>query len=451
MSKKMRLIGLFLALFLWGLPEASQANHVAVKGEESPEAGFLYQQLGDPVVSDDPDNKVAFTAIIKSDGILPALKDNCIFKVEDADTGAAVACKGDDSPDGRKYLGFSDVSINAGGEVAWASRLTGGRNGVFRGDPAVVFFTGDPVPGPAVGLLKQFSLTVITDNGNVVARAAIQGGAGQGLFRCPPGGDCTEADGDAIVDGETLVLKGASVPDRPDQIFCEFTHLDASDYGIVFRAKTTDETVDPDCDAPDRTGVFRFKFGDDPDTDIVTIALEDELSNPYCVIPGGTRYDEISGAPSINNDGVVAFRAATRGLLRAQNLYLCDPADCPVIADPDDCTLGDVRPEVKVAAGDSAACGGVFGDFSPPALSDAGDIAFRARSTGNNLGIYIWDSASDTTDDVVCKDDPVADMDAEYTSFEPPAMSTGGKVVFKAGFKRTVGTPKQGSGIFLFE
>ncbi|OGS03886.1 MAG: hypothetical protein A3G41_07095 [Elusimicrobia bacterium RIFCSPLOWO2_12_FULL_59_9] len=445
MAKRIALTGLIVALALLGFLGTVQAaavlENVAVLGDESPIADHFYKEFGNPVTSDDATNKAGFFGRVKGDDV-----KRCLFKVDSTGAGSELACKGDIAPGGGKYIDFRDYSINTGGVMAWASSLTGGKSGVFRGDPTAVSLLGDAVPGG--GLLKSFSKTAINDDGDVVYRGEISPSSStdQAIFRCPQTadtgtGDCN-ADNAAL---EKLVQKGDELDDIAGRFFCALLQVDASNFGIVFKASTK-EDCDDDTESS-KVGMFRMPFGGA----IETMALEKAGSEPFPDV-GGTKYDEFTGSPSIENGGIVAFSATTKGLLAKENLYLCDPGvGCPTLADPEVFTAGDIIPEAPVQAGDADACGGDFVNFGAPALSDAGDMAFSARSTKGVRGVYIHRFATDALEAVACKGDLVPDvLDGEFTNFSDASMSTDGKVGFRGSFKQPV-APKKSQGIFVFE
>lgn len=310
--------------------------------------------------------------------------------------------------------------------------------GVFRDDPpAIAALLGDPVPGPTPGLLKEFSLVRITDAGDVVSKARISGGpvvggvtVDQGLFRCFGGdGNCSSTGTGTL---ETLVLKNGGVPDRVGREFCSFSHLAASNFGVAFRAST--KTNCADGAESSRVGIFRLPFGGGA---IETVALENEASNPF-PDPGGTRYSDIVGSPAIEDNGDVAFRAQTSGLLSLDVLFFCGFGVCPA-----------ARATVAVQEGDLNPDGKEFTSFSSPALADDGTMAFRGCFSGG-CGVYTLPPGGPLAT-VAKKGDAVPGEPATFAGFAPPAMSPDGKVTFKATIRETAPPQKTLRGIFLSE
>src|SRR5262249_56218957 len=144
---------------------------LALQNDPSP-AGFPYRRFGNPVVGDTPGR---VTVYARTRGV-----PRCIFKLDPTLAASVVVCRGDASPDGRGYLSFGEPpSINATSEVAWSSRLTFSRTGVYRGNgtQVPVALLGDPVPAPGTGLLSDFSFARIATSGDVAFIGSISSGA----------------------------------------------------------------------------------------------------------------------------------------------------------------------------------------------------------------------------------------------------------------------------------
>ena len=368
------------------LAESATLQKVAVDGDPAPDAGSFYRRkFRQPAVSDAAEAHIVASARI-------FINRTCLVKFDPGPgPDSLVVCRKDISPEGHEF--FGDPSIDIVGDAAWAAGLTAGRSGVFRGDATVVALTGDPSPaGP--GFLKKFSSAHITDAGDVVFEATISGGAvvggvtvDDGYFRCGGGDGNCSAGGTGTI--ETLVLKNDPVPDRPGRELCQLQALDASIFGIAFLAATRLDCAST-TEAP-LLGVFRKPFGGA----VVTVALQGDPANPV-LPPGGTTYGVLLGAPAVENDGIVAFRAVTTGLFVNDILYLCDPASCPT-----------VPAEAAVKQGDPDGNGSFFERFSSPALSDAADIAFQAKVNEGlrASGIYIRRAAGGTIDTVARTND----------------------------------------------
>lgn len=462
--KKLKLSGMVLAFTLWSVAGVAEAalGTVAVQDDESPETGFFYKDLQNPAVGSavgPATEGLAFFARVRQGGT----GKKCIFRVDETGAGSTIVCRQDISPDGRRFKTFSNPVINSGGTVAWASNVSGGVNGIYKGasPPTLVSLLGDPAPAGVAGLLNLLSLPAINDAGALVFKATISGAAvvggvalDQGIFRCSGGdGNCSSGGSGTLT---TLVLRNDPVPDRAGREFCGFTAVAASNFGIAFRAQTR-----PDCTLATgtREGIFRMPFGGA----IETIALQNETSGPFPDLGGtdGTKYssaDGSLGSPLIENSGIVGFQALTSGIVTIRALYLCDPAaSCPTFTTPPNGMPGDVIAETAVFQGQTDDDANTFQTLSEPALSDGGDIAFTAegRTPGgkDTRGVYIRRFADGDIETIVLQGNSVPGVvpAAEFTSFVQPSMSADGKVAFKATIRATNPPRKRRVGIFLFQ
>jgi hypothetical protein len=439
-----------LALVLVSSSASAQTlKAVAMEAEDAPLSGYIYRKLTRPVVSDASDVRVAFFAVAKPrPGILGTSQRGLFGEdpVVPANDGV-VALKGDPSPAGPLFVRLqSPPSINADREIAWASTLKGRKGGVFRGDgtsTSLVSLFGDD-PGLSGGLLETFSMAQITDDGDVVFRATINmgpeaGGAtvSEGVFACTGGdGNCSSGTG-ALTH---LVLQHDPVSDRAGRAFCSFEHLAASNFGIALAA-TTKEGCSDEEEIPAR-GVFRMAFGGS----IETIALEGEKSEPF-PDPTGTFYGSLTRVPAISNNGIVAFHASMGGILAGDALYVCDPAaNCP----------GTSGPAVVAQRGDVTAEGDALRTISGPGVSDAGDVAFKARAS-KPAAVGIYRVSGGEVEAVARKHDPAPKLDplepfGEFRSFRGNlTMSPGGRIVFMAKVKRVIGPKRNRRGIFVLD
>lgn len=429
----MKALVLFCAIA--GVASAATIETVALQNAPSPEAPFVYKKFDRPAVSDAAGERVAAFARLAG--------KKCLFALDATGSGTTVVCQKDLTPDGlhvftKVATNLGDASINAASTVAWAARVSAGRSGVYRSGPAVVAEIGDPVPAPGTGLLQAFSYARITDADDVLFVATISGGTvPQGIFRCGGGnGNCSAASGGTGT-LTALALVNDPVPDRPGRAFCKFLELDASTYGATFRAATQ-----LDCSDAGETpaiGIFRRPAAGP----IVTVALEGEACAPTPV-PGGTTYLRLPSAPAIANGGMVAFQGTTGGLLVNNVVYLCDPATCPASAATD-----------GVAQGDFDGNGNMFRTFSPPGVSDAGDMAFSAKVSGpagtrDALYIRRFDDSLETVVFAEVTPVPGSSPAAIFDQAFAPRMSSAGKVTFGGRIERNA-SPSKLRGIFLFE
>ena len=419
-----------------GRAHAATIKTVALQNDPSPRAPYLYRRFREVAVSDAVGQHVAVIAQLRG--------TRCLFKLDPDGVvpGATAACRHDPTPDALVFGNPGGPSIDVAGDVAFAAPVNPGRSGVFRSDPTFVATTGDPAPAPATGSLERFVFGRLSDTGDVAFEATIDGGAlvggvrvDQGLFLCSGGnGNCSAANGGTGVLGR-LALVNDAVPDRPGREFCSFAQLDASTFGIAFRASTQLDCADTA--EPPAVGVFRKPAGGP----IETLALQGEAANPN-PSPGGTVY-VLPQPPAISNTGVVAFVSAVTGSTTTAAIYRCTPGICP--ASP---------AQAAVSPGDTDVDGNVLINLETPEVSDAGDIAFHARvappSAHKVEALYIKRAAG-SLDRIVLVGDvvPGSSPVATFRGLGQPSASPAGKVAFVGRIRR--GTPPQLHGVFVFE
>jgi hypothetical protein len=431
---------LALLVLPFALADAASIKTVAVQGDTTPDPGFAYKKFDNPVVSDAAGQRVGVFA--RSSG-----GKRCIYRLDpDSAADATIECERTPSPDaGRAFGRFGEISINVTADIAWASRLDFGRQGVFRADPTqIVALLGDPVPPPGTGLLKDLLLGRITDANDVFFEATISGGAvvlgvevDQGLFRCTGGDGNCSATGTGTL--ETVLLVNDAVADRPGREFCSFGELSASAYGVAFRAETKMDCANNA--EPELEGVFRK-----PILGLVeTLALAGEPAEPF-PSPGGTTYVSPVGEPTIENLGTVAFLATSAGVTSTSALYICDPVGCPpALAD------------AAVNRGDLDDDGAGLRAFSRPAISLAKDIAFAAKADPPNgapyYAMYVRRFATTDIEQIARTNDTVPGLVPSAIfrfHLEPPSISAGGKIAFKSRIRRSV-SPKNRQAVFIVE
>jgi hypothetical protein len=333
-----------------------------------------------------------------------------LFRLDpDGGPGAAVAREKDPAPGGRLYGRLGSPSLTAAGDMAWTSRLSGGLGAVLRAGPALVAVLGDPAPGG--GLLRDPADATLTSAGDVVFRATISGGppgAGEAVFRCTGGdGRCT-AGGTGTL--EALLRAGDPVPDRPGREVCTLADVAASAFGVAVVATTRLDCTDG-AETP-LTGVFRLPFG----STLATVALQGEAAEPFPA-PGGTAYLAPRPLVTIAADGTIAFAATTSGVLATTALYVCAPGACPTAPAVAGVTLGEVDDG-----------GNAFLGLSAPAVTGAGDVAFRARLSGGAGGVYVRRAGGDI-ETIALTGSFVPATSLVIRSFTGnPVVSPGGKV-----------------------
>jgi hypothetical protein len=123
--------------------------------------------------------------------------------------------------------------------------------------------------------------------------------------------------------------------------------------------------------------VFRIDFAGSAGLELVALT-----GNPTDL--GATiTYQQFRDAPTIEDDGMVAFTAVTSTGPINEAVFLCDPdAGCP--ASPAESIV--VKSEVVPGENDE------LGKFSAPQIADNGDVVFTARprnGTGRGSSIYV--------------------------------------------------------------
>lgn len=432
--RKQTLVALWMALGAFALVDPAHAvmKLVALQGDPSPApANPPYGRFRVPAVADAPAQRIAAYSPTKG-------SDPCIWSLDpDLGPDGVVACRNDPSPDGRLFTVLQDPSINSAGETAFATRTTFGNDGVYRGNPpTVVALTNDPGPG---GLFQDNHRSAsISDAGDVVFLADLTGGAAgdAAIFSCGGGdGDCSPTNPPVTATLTTLVRVGDSLPAPfATYEFCSLTAVRASSFGIAFTAVAQLDCTDT-METP-RAGVFRRSTGGV----LAVVALVGEATSI-----GPTTYAGFRGTPAIANVGDVSFQADLVGTPTSA-LFRCNVATCPA-----------APATAAVESGELDINNNAIRFFSQPSVSNAGDLVFNARVSGGpagvSNGVFVWRAASDTVEPIVMKNDPVpSSPGAVFVNLlqGPPAISSGGKIAFKAKIKRPA-APRIRIGLFIEE
>lgn len=433
-------LGCALALVAGGHSSAyAQVTTVLVKGDPAPIAAGVYKGFRRPVASDAPLASLAFESKVRS-AVLGGVRG--IFADDPIGAGSAVVLRGDISPSGHQFRRLSRPSANALGDVWYQARLSGSERGEYGVSGTESSVVGMPAPAPAAGVLDNFSRPATSGNGDVVFHATIAGAAtisgimaDELIMRCTGGDrDCNGGTGTP----ELLVLKTDPIPDRPGRIICDLGEgVGASTFGIAFRATTKLDCTDIGEVALD--GVFRLAFGGA----IETVALTGEMSNPSPFV-GGTSYNQFDSVPAIEDDGIVAFAAATTGVQISDFIFRCDPGLCPV-----------APAEVWVESGEVDASGYALSRFDAIGINDAADVVFwslaRSVLSGQGPAIYVKRDGTGTFERIAGKGDQVPDqlLGSVFGKVRLPSMSPGGRIVWRSKMKRVVGGGTDA--LFLYE
>jgi hypothetical protein len=433
---------------------AASLKVVALQAESSPVAGAPYRKFvkRGPAVGGGAGERVVFEGLA-----IGTSKVKGIFAEEPGVGGSVIAQKGGPTGDGGLFRTFkktfTNPAIDSAGTVVLSSKLRGGfGEGVYArkaGDTTLttIVRTGDVAGGLPSGFLKRFSYTepiglVATTAVAFIADISAVPNVGgvdvdEVIYTCS-GGDLNCHVGSGTL--TPIVMRGDDVDDRPGDRICDITHLASSEFGVAFRA-----SVGPDCLlGPLTPAILRKAFGGS----VETLAIE-----------GGTAaftmstYTQFRRAIDVANDGTVAFLARTMsqafiGVRTA--MFICDPATCPA-----------APAEAAVSVGDTLPGGNLIRFFEMPrtVISDAGEMAFYAKSNGpqkGKTGIYIR-RANGTIEKIAEKGDTapkltLAEPDSVFRSVRKVvAMSDDGRVAFLAKTKRDVGPMKTRQGVFVFE
>ena len=444
-----------LLLSAEGRAFAATIKAVTIVSEPAPSGG-LYKKFvkRGPAVGANNGERVVFEGL----SAVPKVKG---LYAHDPDGGASlIAQKSGPAPDAKIFKTFDkrfvNPSIDSTGTIGLEAKLKQGfGEGIYlrkAGDTSLstTARTGDVAVGLASGFLKRFSYTepiglVATTAVTFIATISDMPNVGgldvdQVIYSCAGGDlDCHAGTGTLT----PLVTLQDPVDDRPGQEICSISHLAGSEYGIAFRAEIAADCVL----GPTTQGVFRKAFGV-PAGSVQTVALVGEPAEPAM-----STYTSFRRAIDINNDGTVAFRARWGSTLFTgvrTTQFICDPATCPSAPAEEAVTVGDLLPG-----------GNAIKAMENPktVISDAGDLAFFARSKGplgGQKGVYIR-RANGTIETVADKGDVaptlnVMDPVANFAAFSKGvAMSDDGRVAFRAKIKRSAGTQKTRQGIFVFE
>lgn len=351
-----------LVLVLFAGASAAQAQITTAVRSKDPTlgGGSELKKFRAAVVSDAAGERMAFRATVR-DG---TTSRKGIVRADAGGNGTVIAERDTPTPSGSTYRNFLQPAINSAGDVAWFAFLGDGRRGIFRtllADPnldRVAVIEGSEAPIAGTYQFEDFDAPELAESGAVVfwARAVdtMSTNVAEGIFVCEGGdGDCVTGSGTASV----LVRDGDVVAGRE---LCEFGRtVHVSDYGATFLATTRTNCSNP---SGNLEGAFRVNFAG---TLLEQVAL---IGNPTD-IGGGDTYQRFRDTPSIENDGIVAFRADTS---TTEAVFRCAPsAGCP----------GSTLP-VSIVEKGQLHSGSELRRFAGPQIANNGDVVFQARPRG---------------------------------------------------------------------
>jgi hypothetical protein len=378
---------------------------IALEGDTAPgTGGGTYSSFGiDPSINTSGD--VAFLASVTGGTALSG-----IF-VDSGGTDTAVALVGDTAPGtgGGTYSSLAGPSVNASGDVAFWSFMTGGTalSGIFvdsGGTDTAVALVGDTAPGTGGGTYSSFGIDLsINASGDVAFSASLTGGsASAGIFVDSGGTDTAVAlQGDSAPGtggGTYTFLSSASINASGDVMFSSPLTGGSASAGIFVDSGGTDAAVALDGDTAPGTGggiyagffdpsinasgdvafigsvtsgtAFSGVFVDSGGTD-TAVSLDGD-SAPGT---GGGTYSSFVGA-SINVFGDVAFRGFPMGGTVFDGIFV---------------DSGGTDTAVALGGGTAPGTGGgTYAGFSNPSINASREVAFTGFATGGTVSQGIF-------------------------------------------------------------
>jgi len=299
---------LTLALSLLAIPATdAQAlswtcSTVVQEGEADPGIGVFKTRFDDPAINSSGD--VAFHARVKN-------ANRRVYLYPAAGPPIIVATKDGTSPGpGGDFRKFGSTSINDAGDVGFFADLDNGDGAFIRESGGTLKrAAGTDDVSPTGGTFDTLlAVSRVNDDGDLAFMARVAGGD-DGVFFFD----------ESVPDVLTVAAIGDSTGDG--RFFCDFIKgrtVDLSDSGnATFQAKTA-----ADCNSDTTTGVWL-------QTGAATFENVADVGAGSSVI--GTTYNKIFGAPLVNANDEVLFRAKVRPA------DTCDNIDADVCSMDSDC------------------------------------------------------------------------------------------------------------------
>lgn len=357
------------------LTQVVRAERLAPDGD-----GRFASQFSNPVLNDA--GQVAFWGAIV--GTASGESGGDIIAIGDGDRLTPIVRRGDAAPDGDGTFFDANpriVHVNDAGQVSLVARFNGpsgvgGRNaGILIGDGAAQtqIAREEQAAPDGDGVFSSFGLlAVVNESGQVAFAAGLDDTSGglendRGIWR---------GDADSLVE---IAREGDAAPDGIGTLgffssVRNTIHV-LNDVGQVAFDALFNNTSGG---STDDSGLLRG----DGDT-LVLIAREGQLAPDG----NGLLGNSLRSNPALNNAGQVAFQAGFTGTSGG----LLDDAGI---------LRGDGTTLLQIARGGEAAPdgNGVFIDFGPPAINDAGQIAFEASfgdtdGSDDREGILFYDDS----------------------------------------------------------
>jgi len=434
---------LVLALSLLAREPSFAAQTTAIAHSKSPVlgAGTSLRKFRLPFLSDAPGKRIVFRGAVYDP--LNSANLHAILRLDAAGSGDVVASKGQSSGTGTTFRNFLQPAINDSGDVAWFAFLANGERGLFRitgGNPAnlrTVMLRG-AATSIAGYTFDDFDAPEIASSGTVVFWAhAVSNSAApiEGVFACVGGdGDCTGGGTGTL---SVLAKTGDLISGGGGLRVCSFSRtLRVSTYGIAFRAE-----VRSDCAAG----------GQGPETvlrkDFANVAGIRALASVGDSTGASGVFVRFRDNPTIENDGIVAFRADTTDDNEGNEaIFRCNPAaGCPATTRP-----------ARIVSKGPIGSGIELRRLSSAQITNAGDVAFLSRPRGDGVRgptVFIWNHTTGSLDIVATGfqlvGDPSLPPDTQFRRVGSLHASGSGDIVLRATVRGTGLDWK--SGLFLWQ
>ena len=283
-----------------------------------------------------------------------------------------------DLPTGVNFDGFDAPWMNNGGQFAFTATLTGAgvgnenRQAVFSGAldaPRLVARNGTPAPQMPAGVDYSFvGGPVLSDAGQIVYAAGLRGAGVDGTN--------DQALYGGLPDAPALIMRrGDPAPGAPAGVRWGTPFFQTLNQAgaVIFRASLIDGG-----------GALHTGIAAGPIASPVVVARQ---GDPAPGAPGGVLYGETNSAPSLNDDGMIAFQSLLQGsgVTFANNnaIFAGMPGSLDMIA-----RSGEPAPGFA---------GANYSALNIPVLNNAGQLAYRAFLTGpgitsaNDGVLYLYD------------------------------------------------------------
>jgi len=323
---------------------------------------------------------------LNNQGQIVFIGDGGLFLKSDNDVKLIVAF-GDPAPGGGTFIQAASPSINNKGQIVFVGLVTSpGSSGLFLFSQGKITLLVSDFSVSTTGDVVLGTEPVINDSGLVAfLNNAVPGFfEGEGLFTFSNGVITKVAvNGDTAPDGEPFTGFDQPAMNSTGQ--------------IVFRA-----TLQQTSPFSFSEGVFLASGG--------TISKIIESGDPV----NGSTFVSVSGEPSINDTGQVAFAGFANGFVSDEGVYLFSGGNLSVVV-----------PTF------SSGPGGIFLEPLNAAINNAGQIAFESQTFGTGTGAGVFFLSNNTISQIMLSGQSSPDGD----TFSPAgafglAINSSGQVLF---------------------